>query len=155
MFSLSAFNTDKRNNVRFLTNVQCTSIVQKTYPYNFDHILTESLTIVRQIDVAEVFHNGQWYPICAHYFRANEHGASDFCRQLGYESGTINQESKSLQVQLPSSGISIGKCGEGDVLPYCTGGCNNLKIGMACGGSCEAGAMAGTRIDCFPKGIDY
>ena len=41
------------------------------------------------------------------------------------------------------------------MLPYCTGGCNNLKIGMACGGSCEAGKMAGVRIDCFPKGIDY
>ena len=49
---------------------------------------------VRQGDVAEVFHNGQWHPICAHYFRANNHGAKLFCQQLGYESGIVRQESK-------------------------------------------------------------
>ena len=108
-------------------------------------------TGVRHGEVAEVFHNGQWYPICGHWFWNNGIGANLFCQQLGYNSGTIRSESTSAsrQVALPSDGIRVGKCNEGDTWLSCTGGCNDLSVGGDHCSDCQAGAMAGLKIDCF------
>ena len=106
---------------------------------------------VRQGETAELFHNGEWYPICGHWFWNNGNGADLFCQQLGYQSGTIRAESTSRQVALPSDGIRIGMCNAEDTWPHCTGGCNDLSVGgtpdTGCS-DCREGAMAGLKIDC-------
>ena len=116
-------------------------------------INTTFYTGVRQGETAELFHNGQWYPICGHYFWDNGNGADLFCQQLGYQSGTIRAESTSHQVALPSGGIRIGKCNAGDTWPNCTGGCNNLSVGGTSCSDCREGAMAGLKIECESKQI--
>ena len=92
-------------------------------------LFTEPSIKVRQADTAEVFYNGQWHPICGHFFRANNHGARLFCQQLGYQSGIVTEESKSFGVRLPSDGIKIGRCKEGDIWPTCSDGCNDMGVG--------------------------
>lgn len=117
----------------------------------FLQLYTTFYTGVRQGETAEVFHNGQWHPICGHYFWNNGIGANLYCQQLGYDLGEIRPESTSAsrQVALPSDGIRIGMCNEGDTWLSCTGGCNDLSVGGDHCSNCQAGAMAGLQIDCF------
>ena len=47
---------------------------------------------VRLLDdgTPEYYLNGDWYPICGHYFWDNDHGATAFCRKLGSTSGLLD-----------------------------------------------------------------
>merc|ERR1711971_132686 len=110
--------------------------------------------------IPEVYINGQFYPICGHYFWDNDNGADLFCRELSYQyrSGEITHGRRGVLPQrLNKDAVSIGKCYKDDILKSCTGGgCNNLQIGGECPGlfgrgRCTAGARAGIKIRCSTK----
>ena len=97
-------------------------------------------------EVAEIFHNGTWTPICGHYFWDNSNGAKLFCQKLGYQSGQIDDR----RISLPRDGIRIGKCNQRDIWPNCSENCNDKSIGgsnLICG-DCRSGAKAGIKINC-------
>jgi hypothetical protein len=99
-------------------------------------------------DLAEIYQNGKWIPICGHWFWNNNKGATLFCQQLGYTIGIVKQESIARQVPLPDDGFRIGECETNDIWGQCTGGCNDHTIGGTHCSDCRSGAMAGLRIEC-------
>merc|ERR1711935_600465 len=107
--------------------------------------------------IPEVYINGQYYPICGHFFWDNDNGVDLFCRELNYRyrSGEITHGRRGISPQrLNKDAVSIAKCYKDDILKSCTGGgCNNLQIGGNCPGAfgrgrCTAGARAGIKIRC-------
>ena len=105
---------------------------------------------VKQEKYPEVFLNGNWSPICGHFFWDTKYGADLFCQKLDpkFTSGIV---SKSPGKRLASDGVRIGKCQPEDrSLLSCTGGCNDLGIGKGFGcANCEAGQLASVEIQCF------
>jgi hypothetical protein len=99
-------------------------------------------------ELAEIYQNGKWIPICGHWFWNNNKGATLFCQQLGYKIGIVKQESIARQVPLPDDGFRIGECETNDIWGQCTGGCNDHTIGGTHCSDCRSGAMAGLRIEC-------
>ena len=102
-------------------------------------------------DIAEVFYNGQWGPICGHWFWENDIGASLFCQELGFPSGKITKT-----LTLPSDGLRVGMCQEGDNWLQCSqNDCNQLEFGGFCnnGGNCQKGQNAAVAIECSNQGI--
>ena len=99
-------------------------------------------------ELAEIYQNEKWMPICGHWFWDNNKGASLFCQQLGYKIGIVKQESIARQVPLPDDGFRIGECKTNDIWGQCTGGCNDHTIGGTHCSDCRSGAMAGLRIEC-------
>ena len=99
-------------------------------------------------ELAEIYQNGKWIPICGHWFWNNNKGATLFCQQLGYNIGIVKQESIARQVPLPDDGFRIGECETNDIWGQCTGGCNDHTIGGTLCSDCRSGAMAGLRIEC-------
>ena len=103
-------------------------------------------------DIAEVFYNGQWGPICGHWFWENDIGASLFCQELGFPSGKITKT-----LTLPSDGLRVGMCLEGDNWLQCSHPkCNQLIIGGQCNDSsavCTKGENAAVSIHCDGSGI--
>ena len=99
-------------------------------------------------ELAEIYQNGKWIPICGHWFWNNNKGATLFCQQLGQKTGIVKQESIAGQVPLPDDGFRIGECKTNDIWGQCTGGCNDHTIGGTLCGDCRSGAMAGLRIEC-------
>ena len=84
--------------------------------------------------IAEVFFNEQWVPICGHWFCDNDIGASLFCQKLGYDAGAIKRDSNNnlIKFDLQSDGLTVGKCDDGDQLLQCTDtwpdDCNALVV---------------------------
>ena len=99
-------------------------------------------------ELAEIYQNGKWIPICGHSFWNNNKGATLFCQQLGQKTGIVKQESIAGQVPLPDDGFRIGECETNDIWGQCTGGCNDHTIGGTHCSDCRSGAMAGLRIEC-------
>ena len=99
-------------------------------------------------ELAEIYQNEKWMPICGHWFWDNNKGASLFCQQLGYKIGIVKQESIARQVPLPDDGFRIGECKTNDIWGQCTGGCNDQTIGGTHCSDCRSGAMAGLKIEC-------
>ena len=91
----------------------------------------------------EVFWNGNWAPICGHWFWNNNYGATLFCQKLdsSFTSGiVIRREDKPLE----SDGLRIGECREQDHWLSCTGGANELD-NPSCGGGCSGGSGCSSR----------
>ena len=66
---------------------------------------------------------------------------------LTYTSGIVIKRG---DIPLASDGLRIGACTSNDnSLLSCTGGCNDLSVGGDHCSDCQAGAMAGLKIDCF------
>ena len=42
--------------------------------------------------IAEVYFENQWTPICGHWFWNNNIGATLFCQELGFNSGVITKK---------------------------------------------------------------
>ena len=96
--------------------------------------------------IAEALFNGQWVPICGHFFWNNNIGASLFCQQLGFEYGSIKE-----RLILPIDGLRVGLCLHGDKWLQCShDSCNQLEVGGHCnnGGQCTKGQKAGVSIEC-------
>ena len=107
--------------------------------------------------IAEVFFNEQWVPICGHWFWDNDIGASLFCQKLGCDGGVIKRDSNNnlIKFDLQSDGLTVGKCDHGDQLMQCTDtypdDCDALVVGGNCdmGGSCAATQNAAISIECY------
>ena len=70
-----------------------------------------------------VFWKGGFFAICGDAFWDNQHGASVFCKTLGYESGTI--EKAAGRSTSTSKAFRVGWCLSTDVnLSNCSGGRN-------------------------------
>ena len=110
-----------------------------------------------QNEKPEVYHNGQWRPICGHYFWNNNNGADLFCQKLDrrYRSGNIiaGYLGGFGMYPLPSDGLKIGECKNNDNWLTCSGGCNDMNVGGQCrfGGNCGSGSNAGIKIRCSCK----
>ena len=76
-----------------------------------------------------IFWDGQWSPICGHYFWDNMYGANLFCKGLGYQYGELNVSQKLYDVD----SFRIGGCGVKDTWPECKSGCNDYQLGESCG----------------------
>ena len=93
----------------------------------------------------EIIVNGEWSPICGHWFWDNNHGASLFCQKLNskYTSGTVK---KRRDIPLKKNGIRIGLCRSNDTnLLFCTGGKNDLSTNAY---NCVAGEKSSVEIEC-------
>ena len=143
--------------------------------YQIKHLFTltenRSVRLAGTNQIAEVFYNGQWSPICGHWFWNNNVGASLFCKEAGYDSGAIKRDmssnaqnlaQKTIRFELESDGLRIGQCNLGDNWLQCSGTCNDLEIGGNCAdnngnnvGSCRQGKNAAVSIDCFKRGRDW
>ena len=55
--------------------------------------------------IAEVYFQNEWVPICGHWFWNNNIGATLFCQELGFQYGYIKNQS-----DLPNDGLRIGQC---------------------------------------------
>ena len=99
-----------------------------------------------------IYWNERWSPICGHHFWDNDIGASLFCQQLGFGSGKIKQK----YLTLPSDGLWVGGCRDGDKWLQCSNPkCNQLKIGGQCNdspGYCDKGVKAAFSIECVDSG---
>ena len=86
------------------------------------------------------------HPICGNYLWNTQHGATIFCKKLGFSSGT----STPVHQKMPVDAYFVGICGATDVdLTACTGGSNVRRLGGFAGGvSCEAGKNAGIKFTC-------
>ena len=94
-----------------------------------------------------LFKDYRWFPICGHYFWDNDHGATAFCKKLGYPEGTVHKTKQ----RYSEDSIRVGKCEEGEFLMACTDGSNSYETG----GSCRAGERAGITITCAEQGERY
>ena len=84
--------------------------------------------------------NGNWSPICGHFFWDNNDGANAFCRKLGLTGGSVHKESGTYSVDA----IEIGSCRSGETIDSCTGGHNDYKTNRWC----RAGSQVKMTISC-------
>ena len=89
-------------------------------------------------ELAEIYQNEKWMPICGHWFWNDNIGSKLFCQELGYQNGNIKQGSVK-QFPLPEDGFRIGQCKANDIWPNCSGRKSS---------DCLSGAMAGIKIEC-------
>ena len=101
--------------------------------------------------IAEVYFQNEWVPICGHWFWNNNIGATLFCQELGFQYGYIKNQS-----DLPNDGLRIGQCNAGDSWLQCShDGCNQLEVGGFCNnglGACTQGQHVAVSIGCFNEG---
>ena len=110
--------------------------------------LSKGLVRLGVNQIAEVYFNDEWVPICGHYFWDNDIGATLFCQQLGFKFGAINE-----RLELPNDGLRVGRCDEGDPWLQCSR-CGQLQVGGQCdAGSCNKGQTAAVSINCFDEGM--
>ena len=102
----------------------------------------------------EVFWNGNWSPVCGHYFWNNNNGATLFCQKMGFSLGIV--EGRGTNSHLISDAIRIGECEDNDSWLNCNGGCNDLKVGDHCqeniNAKCGIGEPAKIEIQCSGVG---
>ena len=113
--------------VIFFTNLYVFTILWQFILY--DSILGHSVRIGSN-QIAEVEFNGQWVPICGHYFWDNQVGAELFCQKMGYDSGQLSGRGSGKKYSTDS--FRIGKCNGGNNWGKCKGGCNDYEVGVAC-----------------------
>ena len=122
------------------------------------HLKRDNVFIISEVsvrlgsdDIAEVYFNEKWVPICGHWFWDNNIGATLFCQKLGFESGAINE-----RFELKNDGLRVGQCNSGDAWLQCSR-CNELQVGGQCdgGGSCNRGQTAAFSISCFDEGMEH
>ena len=100
----------------------------------------EGDVILVQEGIPFILWNGNWSPICGHWFWDNDDGANAFCRKLGLTGGSVNKEHAAYSVDA----IEIGSCRSADTMDSCTGGHNEYKNT----GVCHAGSPVKITISC-------
>merc|ERR1712153_75859 len=97
--------------------------------------------------VPEVMFNGNWYPICGHYFWDNNDGATTVCQGLGYGGFSSGTHTKT-RTTYSTDAMAVGECSAGQALTSCNHGGNgwgNLEYN---GGWCKAGTQIGVTVTC-------
>ena len=87
-----------------------------------------------------IFWGGEWSPICGHYFWNNEEGAKVFCKELGFQGGTLHVPDSAYS----EDAIEIGECRTGQTIDSCTSESNNYELTEWC----KAGNNVKITIDC-------
>merc|ERR1712086_847428 len=97
--------------------------------------------------VPEVMSNGNWYPICGHYFWDNNDGATTVCQGLGY-GGFSSGTRQHVRDTYSADSMPVGECSAGQALTSCNHGGNgwgNLEYN---GGWCKTGTQIGVTVTC-------
>ena len=94
--------------------------------------------------VPEVLFKGKYYPICGHYFWDTNHGATTFCKLLGFPKG----ESTKTEIKYNVDAMPVGKCKSGEELTKCTDGGNAWGDFAQPAGTCKKGNGAGVTVTC-------
>jgi hypothetical protein len=89
----------------------------------------------------EVSYMGRWYPICGHYFWDNSHGATMFCKQLGFRSGVLGKRGANFNIDA----MPVGKCRPGQHFNQCNAGGHAWGNFNYRGGWCKKGRQYGGR----------
>jgi len=97
--------------------------------------------------VPEVMYNGQWSPICGHYFWNNNNGAATVCGALGFSGGTHQQTRRAYS----TDSMPVGSCNAGEALTSCTDGGNGWGDFEYQNGWCKAGTSIGITVTCGAK----
>ena len=99
--------------------------------------------------VPEVMYNGQWYPICGHYFWDNNNGATTVCEALGFSGGgTLTNRYATHS----TDAMPVGMCSAGQALTSCTNGGNAWGNFEYNNGWCKAGTAVGVTVTCATSG---
>ena len=94
--------------------------------------------------VPEVLFEGNYYPICGHYFWDNDYGAETICKALGFDGGAkTNTAAKYEEHAMP-----VGKCNQGEALDKCTGGGNGWGDFDYQSSWCTSGNGIGVDVTC-------
>ena len=99
--------------------------------------------------VPEVLFQGEYYPICGHYFWDNDNGATTLCKMLGFKMGII----KETRATYNKDSMPIGACKAGEPLTSCTGGGNAWGNLNYRNGWCKKGTKVGVTVTCDPLGL--
>ena len=95
--------------------------------------------------VPEVYQDGEWYPICGHFFWNNDNGAETICKWLGYAGGTQRNSGGVLE----KDAIEVGACNAGERMHACTGGGNSYNVINPSNPTwCEAGNQVKVEVKC-------
>merc|ERR1712086_1178545 len=97
--------------------------------------------------VPEVMYNGQWSPICGHYFWNNNNGAATVCKALGFSGGTHQQTRRTYS----TDSMPVGSCNAGEALSSCTDGGNGWGNFEYQNGWCKAGTSVSITVTCGAK----
>lgn len=90
--------------------------------------------------MAEVHHNGDWYPMCSFGFADDDNGATTVCKKLGFHKGRAVPKLYE-SVVFPAAAMPIGRCAPGEALTRCSRGNNgwgNFDSGPG-SAECKAG----------------
>ena len=94
-----------------------------------------------QAFVPNVNFEGEWYPICGHYFWDNNDGATIVCQKLGFDSGTLQQ----VRAPFTKDAMYVGTCNPGEDLTSCTAGGNHWPTVLD---DCKSGQPVSATVTC-------
>ena len=94
--------------------------------------------------VPEVLFQGNYYPICGHYFWDNDFGAQTVCEALGFKHGQVRVTGTSYN----KDAMPVGKCNSGESLDKCTAGGNAFGNLDTNNGWCNKGQEIGVEVAC-------
>jgi len=94
--------------------------------------------------VPYVWHGSDWYPVCGHYFRDTNNGATAICKRLGFTSGQVYFTQEIYE----KDSMPIGNCNAGEVLTSCNLGGNAWGNFDYSNGQCKAGLHIGVNVSC-------
>jgi hypothetical protein len=87
----------------------------------------------------EVMYNGEWWPLCGHYFWDDNDGATTMCQQLGFTSGYRTD----TRTHFDKDSMPVGRCSAGQPITACTQGGNGWGDFSYNGNWCAQGATYG------------
>ena len=101
--------------------------------------------------VPEVKNNGNWFPICGHWFKDNNFRAATICKTLGFSGGTQEETD-----WWSSGAMKIGKCNYGEPLDACNAGDNqwgtteecSISVKVTCTGKTSCNLEKSTNGKC-------
>ena len=101
--------------------------------------------------VPEVLFEGNYYPICGHYFWDSDYGAETVCKALGFDGGAkTNTAAKFEEHAMP-----VGRCNQGEELDKCSGGGNAWGDLDTNDGWCNAGNTIGVEVTCTGHSLTH
>jgi len=88
----------------------------------------------------EVYADGEWIPVCGHYFTDSNAGAVLICKSMGFNSGRVTQQG----IPLARDGFVIGRCEDNDAHHLSCDRGDAVSLAAAC----RAGSKSGVVIEC-------
>ena len=95
-----------------------------------------------------LYSDGEFHPICGHWFWNDEVGADTFCRNLGYQSGVRDPQYNDNKAIFSTNAVPVGNCNVDEDLDACTGGGNVWNDMNTENNYCHAGKSVGMKVKC-------